>query len=1199
MALHRNLTATDGIHIIQAWEYPDAATRLGATGFVAADVGKVARQADTQTFWVLTSHAPVTWLGLGGDVVTWDNVAAALGGQAGANAGYVFKSDGEGSGDMVPDDQEVDHFLTVGKSGDVNYNTIKEAVDYATAQGGVWEIKVYPGTYSEAPMSVGPGIVIRSSDNRIDTVFVVASNASEDLFTCTGGYFGGISVSGVSDSGKCLWRCATAYSLVVLHGVSFKNCSNGVICSGGASVICTNNSINLTGAGQGVTTGYTVTGSGSYMGHNGGFFSVPAAILPAYASNPVQTVFRVADSARFTIAGATANVAYKTTDADVLLADGGSYSTILACEVRNAGTGAHIGSSGTGTKVIAQAGVWQGNYLNGKCDSSTGVFMVASASGSLGFSAVAGTILSGLIQVISDGYTYIAGSAGYQYVTQKVVDFQQFFHDQVSTGLSYGGEVTAATGLNVDVAAGEGWVTRHTPYHDSWSVSWDAATDVALTASSTNYVVYDSASETILAQTSPHSTSQVLLSTVYTDGSGIRFLHKTRHYVHDESELLHNYLVDTRRIAWKTGLAVVEGSTAVKFDVSSGSWYVALDLVDITGDTDVTFSYFYGSGAATEVSGQTELDTTYYDNAGTLTAMTAGYFRADTLIVTSDGRFSVIYGTEEFATADLAELTTNRASIPSFMADTGCYVALIVVQQGTGIDSIVDIRPDPNAATSGGGGGGGSGDHSALVNLDKPDDHLWAFLVNGTRAMTGALNMGSNNITNAGTINGVTVTAHAGRHLPGAADALTVGTPVAVEVGATPSAGDSTNFARGNHQHGIVAGTPADIGTSNNAGSGTTVARANHVHAGLNRNAGDFAAFTEKGTAVDTDLVLIEDSEDSGAKKKVQVGNLPGGTGGATALAAVQARKTATLVMPTAWTDVSFDTTDIENNTAVLDHQAGTPDRILVGETGLYLIIYQFEVSPSTSGSFYGRVRKNDTDVVVGSTQSSYTYGGESDIISINVIASLTAGDFLSVQTYIATAGTMAANATFAAYKLNGTQGTPGSGSTITLYDEGTPLTNTPHAGVNFVGGGVTAVDAGGGVATVTIPTSGVFGTQAQDAENPTPASTTSTAFTQFLRITTPVVPAGRYRIGWYYNWRYASTANDFLARVQVDDTTTVMSQQQEPQDAGADQRYPVGGFAYVNLTNAAHTIDLDFASNLAGTAATMNNARLEIWRVS
>jgi len=44
--------------------------------------------------------------------------------------------------------------------------------------------------------------------------------------------------------------------------------------------------------------------------------------------------------------------------------------------------------------------------------------------------------------------------------------------------------------------------------------------------------------------------------------------------------------------------------------------------------------------------------------------------------------------------------------------------------------------------------------------------------------------------------------------------------------------------------------------------------------------AGEIAALTEKETPVDADLILIEDSQDGNAKKKVRVGNLPGGASG-------------------------------------------------------------------------------------------------------------------------------------------------------------------------------------------------------------------------------------------------------------------------------------------------------------------------------
>jgi len=61
--LHKNLPYTEN-HVIHSLVYTDAAARTGATGLVAADVGRVAQQLDTGGYWVLHSHSPVVWAAL-------------------------------------------------------------------------------------------------------------------------------------------------------------------------------------------------------------------------------------------------------------------------------------------------------------------------------------------------------------------------------------------------------------------------------------------------------------------------------------------------------------------------------------------------------------------------------------------------------------------------------------------------------------------------------------------------------------------------------------------------------------------------------------------------------------------------------------------------------------------------------------------------------------------------------------------------------------------------------------------------------------------------------------------------------------------------------------------------------------------------------------------------------------------------------
>ena len=129
---------------------------------------------------------------------------------------------------------------------------------------------------------------------------------------------------------------------------------------------------------------------------------------------------------------------------------------------------------------------------------------------------------------------------------------------------------------------------------------------------------------------------------------------------------------------------------------------------------------------------------------------------------------------------------------------------------------------------------------------------------------------------------------------------------------------------------------------------------------------------------------------------------------------------------------------------------------------------------------------------------------------------------------------------------------------------------------------------------------SGNFGTYFVTNSSDTSSSTTSSTFQLKLSLSTGTVPAGVYRIGWYYEWGYNGGTTDFRAQVQINNTTTIMEQRQEPQDVGTDQWHPVGGFYnYTAATSAALTIDLDYCSSAAGSTSYIRNARLEFWRVS
>lgn len=64
MASHKGLTGTD-IHVPYTYVYANATARNAATGFVSADVGKLARQTDDNSLWILTATTP-TWVQVSG-----------------------------------------------------------------------------------------------------------------------------------------------------------------------------------------------------------------------------------------------------------------------------------------------------------------------------------------------------------------------------------------------------------------------------------------------------------------------------------------------------------------------------------------------------------------------------------------------------------------------------------------------------------------------------------------------------------------------------------------------------------------------------------------------------------------------------------------------------------------------------------------------------------------------------------------------------------------------------------------------------------------------------------------------------------------------------------------------------------------------------------------------------------------------------
>jgi hypothetical protein len=688
--------------------------------------------------------------------------------------------------------------FTVSASGNVDYNSIKEAVDAAVTAGASpgtpYIISVYPGTYAESnPITIPSGVTV-TAVHAATIPAVVPIDDTDDIFVLTGGSLTGFTMLGVTDASKACVRVTSSGSEV--SECSFTSTTIGIIVTGAILSSISRCNFAVAAPASGIESGIVIEAGAQVQVIHATWFA-PAALLPAYSpGNPIEN--------GMTITGLGTRVSMVACSGDIS-SNGGSESVLVDDDAELAMSGCafssndvcvRIGSTGSTTEATVLASSFVGQTTQFQIDLSTGTISVDAVVDTLSTSLTSGSIFQGKIFEKDNDRTLLVGDFDYEYSsTNRRVAIDKFIHGASSPGVRTGGAVATNTGLDVDVDSGTGLIVRNGSDEDVVDVLWSADT-LTLTANSTNYIFINATTLLLASSTSAPSESAIELAVVITDGTDVRFIHDVRNVRRHHQSSMQDYLLITRKFALEVGLAVSQGSTATKIDVDSGSYFRGILPISFGGSTDAGFSYFYDSNGATEVV-STDLDTANYDSSGTLTAMTAGFFRADSVILTSDGRISVVYGTAEYAVQADAE-EASFANIPTFIEESGFKLANVIVEEAVGAVSFIDFRPTPGIPGSGGGGGGGTSDHGLLSGLGD-DDHTIYLLTSGSRAMGGDLDMGSNNIVTVGTVDGVDVSSHASRHNPGGADAIATATPVAI--GTANAAGTNASVSRSDHVH--------------------------------------------------------------------------------------------------------------------------------------------------------------------------------------------------------------------------------------------------------------------------------------------------------------------------------------------------------------------------------------------------------------
>jgi len=349
----------------------------------------------------------------------------------------------------------------------------------------------------------------------------------------------------------------------------------------------------------------------------------------------------------------------------------------------------------------------------------------------------------------------------------------QILNDTVNPGVLDIVTVSDDGGRDISWTSGEIYTTNG----DVVEVSSGNAT---CTDNATNYLIWNSGT-TLTLQTSEPDDTQVAVAKISVVAGDIweiseepvanRLIYRIQQSLEKTFPLVVSY-----------GLIVSEDTDATNaMDVvsSAGEYYRdiynAHTVSQIYSRTTPLRRWYHSGGAWTNDT-DAEIDNTQYDNGTNLTALTAGKW-VKSLFLVSPTEIHWIYPQEQFSNLNAA-IIGALPSLPSGLDAFPISTSLIMKQGATSLpastsDQWADVRPLLGLRES-------PGllfitEHSSLGGLTE-DDHSQYLLVDGTRAMSGNLNMGNQNIINPGTGHDAFTDFAADEHIDHTGVTLTAGT---------------------------------------------------------------------------------------------------------------------------------------------------------------------------------------------------------------------------------------------------------------------------------------------------------------------------------------------------------------------------------------------------------------------------------------
>jgi hypothetical protein len=696
--------------------------------------------------------------------------------------------------------------MTPGKG---QFSSVKTAINSITTASASnrYVVKVMGGQYYEAPMQMQRYVSV-IGDAAVSTL-IMGTDPNSNLFTgANDSRIGGVSLGGATSAGAAAVFFQDAPENVstramILNDVKFLNNNIHVhVVSTGQST-----SVFVTNSTFGGTDSYNQAAVATST--NGGQARIlirSSATVGATAPLPAEFAFVSGAGAELFFNGIQTRTSVSTPAGVGVRLNNGGLARLLSCTFRGYATAIYAENVGVAPVLSAYNVGLETNTIDINIDhpGTTGTFL-GMATASKVFSTSSNISMTYLDPTpgASQG-TNIVGRFNLGSTQTLLTDVTDLIVETPPMGLLSGGIVTNGTGLTLNVSAGFGYVRK------SGAVTRLSWGDLSITfAPGAALYLYIDSNGTLLSNVvSPDTSANVLLVRALAGATSIISFTNLSTSIKSFGNDVDSFLRTAIGPIFISGCIVSENaSTPRSIDISQGHWHFSTSHRtprEVIGATFLDLHRTSG-GAPTMVPG-TVIDNSTIDSPTGLISMTAGYYTKHSLYTDGDGAeltFMLGHGSAQYATLQLA----HDAPIPAplISPDSTPVIAAIITQQGTNnIVSILDLRPRFGAGA--GAGSAGVSKHGDLTGLGN-DDHPQYLLTNGTRTMTGNLNVGTFSIT-AGLVNGIDVTAHGSRHQPNGSDPLPTGPGVGVGLGSVNGTGVSNSLSRADHTHALFGVQP-------------------------------------------------------------------------------------------------------------------------------------------------------------------------------------------------------------------------------------------------------------------------------------------------------------------------------------------------------------------------------------------------------